>query len=214
MHNKSISSFLCHHMNIKQLHRESLFADLTNSANEKAIFTKLSIVSLNNNKITTLDVDQFKMLTHISTIGLYNNLLTVIHPKTFIYNIRLLYIDLADNLISEFNLNFNYIPYLQFLLLDNNNITTLKESVFKAYFYFDDDQRFLYINNNKLTCDCSMVWIYKHQIDVTLQLYYDEFCLSDVSKLISLTCFFFNSKYSIRNDENCITNEYAQCNNS
>ena len=198
---------------MEHLHRESFFLDLTNSDDKSATFTKLISLSLDDNRLATLHDDQFKMLTHLLSIDIMDNMLTVIETNTFKYNIKLTSINLSNNLISDFNFNLIDLPFLNSLTLDANKLTTLKEDVFDAFFYFYDDapwfQRILSIKDNYLTCDCLMFWIISYPISSSVFVNTEEICSSHISN-ISLSCF-FNSEDAAHYIKNCTTLNNTLC---
>ena len=181
--------------------------------------SKLISVSVPGNTIFELNINVFASLMHLQFIDLSSNKLTIIEKSQFKNNTKLYFLDLQNNILKYFNLNFKNFPHLRFLYLQNNELTILKEDNFG--YYLDNSPILkqkqnlsLLIYHNKLNCNCSMHWIreLKYVISIITKPY--EICTNynytDIIndkrtiKTLSLSCFLEKSVY-------CPTFEILNC---
>ena len=183
---------------------------------------------LNNNIISTLHNNQFKVLIKLKLICLQFNSLTIIMKDTFRYNIILRKINLGHNLITIFNADLSHLPHLTILQIPYNKLKTLNEYSFK-YFISGNESfiRYLSVHNNDLNCNCSMYWMLHLGDTMQANLTYDNICtnisdsnISD-SKLnnIYLQCYMYHTTLSNAtceyiNISNCRTGLYIIINHT
>ena len=117
----------------------SKFPDLTKCAN-------IYSINLNNNKITK--IDKINNLIFLEKLSLTNNLISSI-DNCFINNKHLRFLYLGKNKISSIkNLSQN-IPFIEELILCQNNIDALPEKIFFPHL------KFLDLNENKISINTS-----------------------------------------------------------
>ena len=123
----------------------SKFPDLTKCAN-------IYSINLNNNKITK--IDKINNLIFLEKLSLTNNLISSI-DNCFINNKHLRFLYLGKNKISSIkNLSQN-IPFIEELILCQNNIDALPEKIFFPHLKFLDlNENKISINNSNLFFIC------------------------------------------------------------
>ena len=123
----------------------SKFPDLTKCAN-------IYSINLNNNKITK--IDKINNLIFLEKLSLTNNLISSI-DNCFINNKHLRFLYLGKNKISSIkNLSQN-IPFIEELILCQNNIDVLPEKIFFPHLKFLDlNENKISINNSNLFFIC------------------------------------------------------------
>ena len=123
----------------------SKFPDLTKCAN-------IYSINLNNNKISK--IDKINNLIFLEKLSLTNNLISSI-DNCFINNKHLRFLYLGKNKISSIkNLSQN-IPFIEELILCQNNIDALPEKIFFPHLKFLDlNENKISINNSNLFFIC------------------------------------------------------------
>ena len=123
----------------------SKFPDFTKCAN-------IYSINLNNNKITK--IDKINNLIFLEKLSLTNNLISSI-DNCFINNKHLRFLYLGKNKISSIkNLSQN-IPFIEELILCQNNIDALPEKIFFPHLKFLDlNENKISINNSNLFFIC------------------------------------------------------------
>ena len=113
----------------------SKFPDLTKC---RGIYS----INLNNNKIQKIEA--INNLIHLEKLSLTNNLISSI-DNCFINNKRLRFLYLGHNKISSIDNISNDLPFIEELIICQNNINFLPEKIFLPYLKFFD------LNENKIT---------------------------------------------------------------
>ena len=110
---------------------------------------------------------------------------------------------LSNNSITNFDLNLDNLTFLIMLKINDNNITTLQESVFKSYFQHIN---ILNITTNPIGCECSMNWLSNlTTIKTLINLNTDTMCTIDILKDVQLFCFIYQVICYVRiNERNCV----------
>ena len=98
-------------------------------------------INLNNNKITK--IEKINNLKFLEKLSLTNNLISSI-DNCFINNTHLRFLYLGHNKISSINNISNDIPFIEELILCQNNINILPEKIYLPYIKFFD------LNENKI----------------------------------------------------------------
>ena len=171
----------------------------------------LTNLDLSINIIEVLHEDQFIDLIELSDLYLNNNNIIYIGVGVFRNNTKLEFIYLEHNNIEKFDFNLNRLPKLDYLIINDNRLSTLKESVF-MYFLVEDKgrnktfQRKLDVENNLFTCDCSMTWIRLIKVHIVFYFNWKHTCTSDISGNISLQCFMNIMPRSYKYNDSCLNN--------
>ena len=98
-------------------------------------------INFNNNKITK--IEKINNLTNLEKLSLTNNLISTI-DNCFTNNKRLRFLYLGHNKISSIDNISNDIPFIEELILCQNNINYLPEKIYLPYIKFFD------LNENKI----------------------------------------------------------------
>ena len=181
-----VNELSCTHANIININNNTFIIENCNR-NDSGILHLI----LDFNEISELDNILFKSLINLTFISLKNNKIRVIHNLLFRYNEKLRFINLCDNLITKFYINLETLPYLEFLNLEQNKLTTLNQSLFKHFIVKDNkpNNRTLRLNNNQFMCDCNMSWVTElgNISNINITLSDNDVC---ISYNITLTCWF------------------------
>ena len=199
------TSFIYISKNLKDL-GVNVFADKSGKG------LNLTRLELSSNIIEVLHEDQFIDLIELSDLYLDDNNIITIGVNVFRLNTKLKNIYLHYNNIEKFDFNLKILPKLVSLILSNNNLSTLKEGVFKHFLVKANRRdnsvsRTLFIENNLFSCDCSMTWIITIQLETVVYFTENHMCTSDISGNISLSCI-MRKRYT---STSCLNNKYNDC---
>lgn len=145
---------------------------------DKAEF--VHILYLNNSKIIDVDDTAFKELISVEIINLSENLLGDLLPNTFLYNTKLIFLDLSKNLFRIMpklvssslesliltnsgiqkveNDNFAQLPNLKYLNLQRNNIKMVDLETFK----YLPKLNLIELEFNRWKCTCQSVELFNY----------------------------------------------------
>jgi Leucine-rich repeat (LRR) protein len=136
----------------------------------------LSYVDLGGNRITTIGPKTFYKLPKLQRITLDNNFITNVTNETFILereDSKLLLIFLRNNNLTEDSFeagSFANMNQTVFLYLNNNQMTFLREDVFKPIFEEKNDL-FIALWSNPFVCDCRSLWLLDDKVYLRKRLH-------------------------------------------
>ena len=199
--------FVCESNKLKDL-GVNVFANINNKR------INLTHLDLSYNYIEKLHEDQFIYLMELYSLNLNDNDIVAIGNRVFINNNKLKLIFLENNYIEKFDFKLSRLPQLMRLRLSDNNLSTLKEGVFRYFFIKDNgdednSMRYLSIYGNPFTCNCSMEWMRKIKPKIELIIFWHYKCIDD----IPLSCFLINMyiHYEFENDASCTNYTFNDC---
>ena len=175
---------------------------------------RLIKLMLQNNNLSTLNINLFVNLKKLEFINLSNNRLRIIYKSLFKYNTNLKVIYLENNKIIYFNLILDNFPNLSDVILKHNHLPTLKSEHFREYVnnestLYTSTDRYINIGENEFNCNISMNWIPKLNKLIEIQIGTPTYCrkLIDNKKNCNITlgCFlgFITSKDCLLKLKNC-----------
>ena len=144
------------------------------------------------------------MITELQSINVSNNNLTSIDFDLFKFNTKLKFITLAYNYIKDFNLNLTYLNVLKYLDIENNNIKTFQEHMLISY--LNKEKTSIHIDNNNISCDCSMNWMRQSAFIGKISITLKNKCTLNVHKNVRVRCFIYKDACgdTIINEKLCI----------
>ena len=155
--------------------------------NQNSTEYSLDTLDLSHNNITSLNPNQFASLHNLTVIRLHHNYIETIEADIFRYNLKLSTIVLSYNNINSFKFNVSNLDNLTLLDMSNNGMTSLDETIFSTYLLRG---QYLMIFNNSFSCDCSMNWITKLNLNASSVLTKpNPKCSHDPKANISVYCF-------------------------
>lgn len=98
--------------------------------NSISIYNSLVELNLENNLISNIEENIFNKFTLLRNFNLSKNLINFIPENLFLYNISIISLNLSYNKLSSIPLSLIKCNKLQFLYLNNNNLTTLLNKIF------------------------------------------------------------------------------------
>jgi len=149
---------------------------LPDQAFGKTELSNLSYVDLSGNRITTIGQKTFFKLPKLQRITLDHNLIKNVTNETFTFekeDSKLLLIFLRHNNLTEDSIekgSFSNMNQTVFLYLNNNQITYLKEDVFKPMLDEKNDL-FIALWSNPFVCDCRSLWMIQDKIYLRKRLH-------------------------------------------
>ena len=134
----------------------------------KQEMSNLSYIDLGGNRITTIGPKTFYKLPKLQRITLDNNFITNVTKETFIIereDSKLLLIFLRNNNLTEDSFesgSFANMNQTVFLYLNSNQITHLREDIFKPILEEKNDL-FIALWSNPFVCDCRSLWLLENK---------------------------------------------------
>ena len=119
----------------------------------------LETLDLDNNELTEVNKEWFVKLVNLISLFLSNNKLTKVIDAPFALLFNLNTLDFQDNQINSFAINISNLKQLNRLILSDNSLTILEPKYFESFINSKENtsRRYIFISDNKLTCECPML---------------------------------------------------------
>ena len=155
---------------------------------------EIQLLDLSSNFFSEIN-GKFDKLLQLKALQLSHNKIESIKEDTFKENKKLNFLNLQFNKLINFNCDLKYNNELSFLNLKNNFIQLLAENTMQPYLSNPPSKRILLLNFNRLQCNCSMIWILKHDTPFT-DIDISSYCIMNINsnkqrKHIRLPLFIF-----------------------
>ena len=115
---------------------------------------RLQILTMSFNKIKKIPVTLFNNNQYVYKVDFSYNKIKTIEEKTFNVTKELNYLNLMYNDLSEIDISWQYLVFLEYINLSNNKLQTLDKQMFQI-----KKLKYIAIDRNTIKCSCNFTFL-------------------------------------------------------